>query len=175
MREAEVILKIHPMPEKGLAHGRLVGRIAMTLCLAMQQNGPQDLDSELCQVCGLLHDIAKGHPDHEQEGARWLEVLGFAKAAEIIAAHKDLSWQNAMAIREKELVHLADKLARGGRVVDIAQRFEEKLALYHHNPEAITAIRRRYDLARRLAAAVESQTGRRLCDILSGMPCPCTP
>ncbi len=175
MAEAKTILELHPMPEKGLAHGRLVGWIAKTLCLALQQKGRLDLDPELCEVSGLLHDIAKGHSEHEQEGARWLAFFGFDRVAEIIAAHKDLSWNATMPIGEKELVHLADKFARGGRIVDVMERFEEKLALYRDNPETVAAIRRRFEVARQLAAAFESATGRRIRDILAGTATPCTP
>jgi hypothetical protein len=64
-------------------------------------------------------------------------------------------------------VHLADKLARGSRIVDLASRFTEKLDLYHDKPEAVGAIHRRFELARRLAAAIETKTGQRLEDILA--------
>ncbi len=167
MAECAIILKLHPLPEKGLAHGRLVAQIAMTLCQAILRNGHRRLDLILCQVCGWLHDIAKGHPNHEQTGARWLRDLGFSRAAGIVAAHKDLDWLPGAAITEKELVHLADKLARGSRIVDIQERFEEKLVLYEDNPEAVRAIRSRYAQARQLAAAIEAETDQRLSDILS--------
>jgi len=170
-KEASLILRLHPMPEKGLAHGRLVGNIAMALCQAIVHSTGRNLDPELCRVCGWLHDMAKGHANHEQEAGRWLMDLGFNRAAEIVAAHKDLNrelaWLPGSVLTEKELVHLADKMARGSRIVDIATRFEEKLALYRDKPEAVRAIRRRYTLARQLAAAVEAETGRRLADILS--------
>jgi CTP:molybdopterin cytidylyltransferase MocA len=167
MEEATVILRLYPMPEKGLAHGRLVAEIAVALCLAIVQNGRRILDPELCRVCGWLHDIAKGNPNHEQEGGRWLRDLGFDRAAEIVAAHKDLDWLPGAAITEKEIVHLADKLAHGSRLVEISGRFEEKLARYKDNPEAVRAIHGRYEKSRQLAAAIETETGRRLTDILS--------
>jgi CTP:molybdopterin cytidylyltransferase MocA len=167
MEEGAVILQLYPMPEKGLAHGRLVAEIAVALCLAIVQNGQRILDSELCRICGWLHDIAKGHPDHEQEGGRWLRDLGFDRAADIVAAHKDLDWLPGAAITEKEIVHLADKLAHGSRLVEISRRFEEKLARYKDNPEAVRAIHGRYEKSRQLAAAIEAETGRMLTDILS--------
>ncbi len=173
MVECSTIFKLHPMPERGLAHGRLVGQIAMTLCLAIVQYGQRILDPELCRVCGWLHDIAKGHPNHEKEGGRWLQELGFTRAAEIVAAHKDIAWQPGDAITEKELVHLADKLARGGRIVDIKERFEEKLTFYKDDPKAVRAIHSRYQRARQLAAAVELETGQQLDNILTHALAPC--
>ncbi len=165
--ECSIILKLHPMPEKGLAHGRLVAQIAMALCHAILRNGYPMLDVQLCQVSGWLHDIAKGHPNHEKLGGRWLLNLGFERAAEIVAAHKDLGWLPGMDITEKELVHLADKLARGNRIVAIAERFEEKLAIFKDNHEAVRMINSRYEQARQLAVAVEKAAGQSLDDILS--------
>ncbi len=165
--EGAIILKLHPMPEKGLVHGRLVAAIAVAICRAVGANGRWILDQNLCRACGLLHDIAKGNPDHELVGAEWLRQLGFDQAAEIVAAHKDLDWQPGAPLTEKEIVHLADKLAHGNRLVDIQERFEEKLAIYRDDPEAVRAINKRYETARRLAAAVETEAGQRLADIVS--------
>ena len=167
LEEYGALLGHHPIPKKGLAHGRLVAEIAVALGQAMRQNGRPDIDLDLCQVSGLLHDIAKGHTDHEQTGARWLQDLGFTRAAEIIAAHKDMTWQPGSSITEKELVHLADKMARGNKIVDIQERFVEKMALYANNKEAVQAIRERYEQAQRLAAAFEAESGRRLNDIIT--------
>ena len=174
MAECEAILAyIHPMPAKGLAHGRAVAEVAVALAEAVNRHSDRGLDLELCRVCGWLHDLAKGHPRHEAQGARWLETLGFDRAAAIIAAHKDLDWTPEMGIGERELVHLADKLVRGSRVVRIEERFEEKLALYRDDPEAVRAIRSRYDLAMRLAAAVEMEMGQSLAVLteMAGVSC----
>lgn len=167
MQECAIILKLHPMPEKGLVHAHLVANIAKAFCQAIIQNGRRTLDPELCRVCGWLHDIAKGKPNHEQEGGRLLRDLGFDRAGEIVAAHKDLDWLPGEIITEKEIVHLADKLAHGGKVVDIRARFEEKLVLHKDNPEAVEAILRRYEKARQLAEAIEAEAGRRLHDIIT--------
>ncbi|MFN2355471.1 MAG: DVU_1551 family NTP transferase [Desulfopila sp.] len=167
LEEAAIILRLHHMPVKGLAHGRLVGNIAKILCQAILHNTERLLNPELCQVCGWLHDMAKGHANHEQEAGHWLRNLGFDRAAEIVAAHRDLVWQSGSAITEKELVHFADKLARGSRIVDLAARFKEKLDLYKDKPEVVQAIHRRFELARRIGAAVEAESGQRLEDILA--------
>lgn len=173
MEEYATLLKLHPMPKKGLAHGRLVAQIAVALCRAIARKGQRSMDLELCRVSGLLHDIAKGHPDHELTGALWLQDLGFTRAAEIVAAHKDMAWQPGAAITEKELVHLADKMARGSRIVDIRERFTEKIALYADNKEAVHAISSRYEQARQLAAAFEAEAGQRLSDIIAASSVSC--
>ncbi len=175
MEECSTILKLHPMPEKGLVHGHLVARIAVALCLAIMQKDQRKLEPDLCRVCGLLHDIAKGHSSHEKEGGRWLRELGFGRAADIVAAHKEMAWQQGDVITEKELVHLADKMARGGKIVDIKERFAEKLALYQNDPKATRAIKSRHELAHQLAVAVMLATGQRLDDILTQAPTLCNP
>lgn len=157
--EAEAILKLHPMPKRGLAHGNMVGAMAANLCLAIIEHTGRRLSPHTCRICGLLHDIAKGHPPHEQTGARWLNELGFDQAAEIVGAHKDLQWSPGMEIRERELVHLADKLVRGRYIIGVHQRFSEKLALYANDPATVHAISDRYQLALNLSAAVERLIG----------------
>ncbi len=167
MEEYAAILKLYPIPKKGVAHSRLVAHLAVALCQAIMDNSQQELDIELCRVSGLLHDIAKGRADHEKTGARWLHNLGFTRTAEIVAAHKEMAWQPGTAITERELVHLADKMARGNRIVDIQQRFTEKIALYAKNKQMVQAIHDRYEQARQLAVAFETEAGRRLPDIIA--------
>lgn len=176
--EAAVILcHIHPMPPRGLAHGhgQRVGALAAHLATALNRARKTQLHVELCHTCGLLHDLAKGHARHEALGAAWLHRLGFPRAAAIVAAHRDLDWHEGMPITERELVHLADKLVRGGRVVSLEQRFGDKLALYAQDQAACTAIRTRYDLARRLALAVEKASGQSLAVLCNTAfpPAPC--
>ena len=166
--EAEAILAhLHPMPARGLAHGRCVGEVAALLAEHLVRATGRPLSVELCRVSGLLHDLAKGRPEHEREGARWLHELGFPRAAAIVAAHRDLDWQPGTVLGERELVHLADKLVRSSRLVPAQARFAEKLALYEHDAEAVAAIEHRRRVAEQLAAAVESALGQSLDDLLA--------
>lgn len=174
--ECEAIVQhLHPLPPKGLAHGQMVAAAAVALCKAVSRNSRRECNPELCWAGGLLHDIAKGHPRHEEEGASLLRELGFDQVAAIVAVHKDLDWQPGMAINEKELVHLADKLVRGSRVVAIAERFEEKLKLFKDDPAAMAAIALRYTLARELAAAVEHEAGAPLAALVEQAAAACAP
>ncbi len=162
---AAIVRHIHPMPARGLAHGRQVGALAGNFAAAINRAQKSRLLVELCRTCGVLHDLAKGHARHEELGGIWLGRLGFPRAAAIVAAHKDLDWQEGMPVTERELVHLADKLVHGSRVVSLKERFEEKLTLYAHDETAQAAIGERYDLARRLARAVEGASGQSLAEL----------
>ena len=168
LAEAEAILAhLHPMPARGLAHGRCVGEVAALLAAQLVRAAGWPLSVELCRVAGLLHDLAKGQPEHERAGARWLHELGFPRAAAIVAAHRDLDWQPGTGLTEREIVHLADKLVRGSRIVPVQARFAEKLALYEHDTQAVAAIEHRRRVAEQLAAAVESALGQSLDDLLA--------
>ena len=168
LAEAEAILAhLHPMPARGLAHGRCVGEVAALLAGQLVRAAGRPLSVELCRVAGLLHDLAKGQPEHERAGARWLHELGFPRAAAIVAAHRDLDWQPGTGLTEREIVHLADKLVRGSRIVPVQARFAEKLALYEHDTQAVAAIEHRRRVAEQLAAAVESALGQSLDDRLA--------
>jgi CTP:molybdopterin cytidylyltransferase MocA len=166
--EAEAILAhLHPMPVRGLAHGRCVGEVAALIADHLVRATGRPLSVEICRVSGLLHDLAKGQPEHERAGARWLHELGFPRAAAIVAAHRDLDWQPDTVLTEREIVHLADKLVRGSRIVPVQARFAEKLALYEHEAQAVAAIEHRRRVAEQLAAAVENALGRPLADLLT--------
>lgn len=174
LAECEAIVDhIHPLPARGGAHGRRVAAVAMALCRAVNQGGGRTLDVELCRVGGWLHDLAKGQPGHEAEGARWLRDLGFDRVAAIVAAHKDLDWAPSLPLGEREIVHLADKLVRGSRLVSLDARFGEKLAAFAHDPLALEAIRTRRAVAQQLAKAVAREAGQSLAQILdlAGEPC----
>jgi len=57
------------MPERGLAHGLAVARVAVCLGEALCRHGGV-LDLELIHNAALMHDIGKGQPAHEARGAR---------------------------------------------------------------------------------------------------------
>lgn len=157
------------MPEKGVAHGLGVARVAVALGREINRHGAvqeRPLDLDLLFNAGLLHDIAKGGPNHEARGAEMLSALGLFRLAPIVAAHRDARLPQSGALTEKELVCLADKLVRGRSRVPIEQRFEEKLRKYAGDPEACRAIRGRLATAQSLRRQAERAAGRPLAEIL---------
>jgi CTP:molybdopterin cytidylyltransferase MocA len=165
--EAEALLMRFGAGERGLGHGRGVARAALALARALNARGA-NLDLELTEAAGLLHDIAKGAAGHEQVGATLLEGLGFAPLARIVAAHRDIAPQDSPEITERELVYLADKLVRGSARVPVAQRFQEKLDAFADDPEVAAAIRRRLTNALAMQARVEAAAGADIESILKG-------
>ncbi len=159
------------MPEKGVAHGQAVARLAIRLGRELNRHG-YTLDLELLHNGGLLHDIAKGRPQHEARGAELLAGLGFGKLAEVVAVHRDIPPPASGRLSEKELICLADKLVRGTVRLPVERRFAEKLELYAEDRTACQAIRARLANALALQALVERAAGRSIEDILDAEPAP---
>lgn len=82
----EEVLELGP---ELVAHCRLVGRMAQALARAAQTKGAA-LNPRLALAGGLLHDVAKGQPDHPAAGAALLREMGFATVAPLAARHADI-------------------------------------------------------------------------------------
>lgn len=164
--EARVLAEL-TMPERGLAHGRAVARVAVRLGEVL--NGHRHaLDLEVLHNAALLHDIAKGQKQHEQRGGEMLVALGLDGLADIVASHRVTPPPASGRLTEKEIVCLADKLVRGPRRTDVRTRFQEKLDLYRDDPEACAAIRGRMNSALALQHMVEKISGQDMETILAG-------
>ncbi|WP_035272968.1 DVU_1551 family NTP transferase [Desulfogranum japonicum] len=161
-----LINEIYPMEERGIAHGEQVAWVAVCLCKEVNRYLDTPLDPSLCYAGGLLHDIAKGYPQHEATGATWLWQLGFHQVATLVAAHKDIVYSPDMDLTEKELVHLADKVVRGSQLVKVAERFGEKMEIFKDDPLAVQAIQKRMEQALTIKKAVEALTEKSLTDIV---------
>ena len=157
-RQEALALADISMPERGVAHGRAVARVAGLIAKALNVHG-QKLDLDLVHNAALLHDIAKGERGHEARGAKVLSDLGLDGLAGIVAAHRDVPPPASGILSETEVVCLADKLVRGPFRVPVRRRFEEKLNIYVDDPEACRAIQGRMRNALGLQALVEQVTG----------------
>ena len=153
------------MRRRGQAHGEAVADIACTLGRALNRQGA-NLDMELLFNSGLLHDIAKGKPHHERQGAELVKELGLTRLAPIVGGHRDSTLPKSGNLTEKELVCLADKLVRGTSRMSIQKRFGEKLDLYSKDKEATKAIKSRLSHAKELEQAVVKRLGQSLEDVL---------
>jgi len=100
------------VPEQIIRHGRGVALVATRLGDELNHAGCC-LDIHLLKGAALLHDLAKGEPDHGRAGARILCELGFGAVAEPVATHMDISVNEGEAISAGEVLYLADKLVQG--------------------------------------------------------------
>lgn len=163
-QEALNLLKIANVPQKGIAHGMAVGSIAAAFAECMKKGAKgickSGMNARLAMTGGLLHDICKGAPRHEEKAGCYLRTLGLEKLAPLVEDHRDLILPAACPVTERELVYLADKYVYGARPVTLQERFAQKLRVFEKDPQACAAIKRRQGHAGALAARFEYECGR---------------
>lgn len=148
-----------------LAHCRAVTRLALRLTDRLNRAGC-DLDPDLVAAAGLLHDLAKGQPDHAAAAARFLGGLGWAAVGSVAAEHMDLAMDPQAPLREAEVVHLADKYFQGDSPTTIDQRFAAKLDKYGDDPSARRDIQERQETAWAIRKRMERKLGGSLDEVI---------
>jgi molybdenum cofactor cytidylyltransferase len=154
--ECEAILSGRHVEKLVVRHVRKVAEVAQRLAYTLASTG-LDLNLELVQAGALLHDLAKGQPNHASAGASILRAMEYPRVAEIVAAHTDLA--SYSTLDESAIVYLADKLVRGEKEVTIAERFQPALDRFGNNPVALQAAQKRKNVAFEVALAVAARLG----------------
>ncbi|AEG58817.1 DVU_1551 family NTP transferase [Desulforamulus ruminis] len=139
-------------------HGRAVAQLARKWAMMLNQCGCR-LNLDLIQAAGLLHDLAKGKPDHARVGADTLRERGYHAVAEIVAGHMDLGPEADAAIDERAILFLADKMVQGVRRIPLEERFQEKQKRFAAEPEILKNINRRLNHALAIKARIENLLG----------------
>ncbi|MBO4301068.1 MAG: NTP transferase domain-containing protein [Desulfovibrio sp.] len=162
--EAVTLLHLRHVSEKGLRHARAVGKVAAAFAASLGKT-PQAGRVTTCRPWlamsgGLLHDIAKGLPHHEQTGGALLDSLGLPDMARLVREHRDLTLSEQDPLTERELVYLADKYCRGDTFVPLERRFGMKMEQFSHDASACAAIASRLERAQRMEARLAKETKR---------------
>jgi HD superfamily phosphohydrolase YqeK len=150
-----------------IRHGEAVARVATRLGTELNRAGC-NLDIPLLTAAGLLHDIAKGGPDHAAAGARILREHGFGAVAEAVATHMNITISEGAGIGAGEVIYLADKLVQGERPVSLEERFRSKSDRHAGDPAIVAAINGRLDTALEIRRRFEARIGRLLEELLAG-------
>ena len=146
------------LPEHIRRHCFKVADVATKLVEALESPPTREFKQKV--IAGaLLHDIAKGSPDHAQKGADLLKKQGFESLSHIIASHSRLAMQDG-TITEAELVFLADKFVQGTSLAPYKKRYEEKMTHYATSPRVLAIIKERQAQAESIHQKIEMQTGR---------------
>lgn len=161
--ECEAILAEWWVDVRVVRHSRKVAEIAVRMAAALLGCGVE-VNPELVQAAALLHDLAKGRPDHATTGALMLRSMGFDRVAEIVAAHTDLG--GFCTLDEPAIVFLADKLVRDEELVTLEQRFKPALKRFRKDAVALANAFRRLSVATAVAQAVEKRLGMPLSRLL---------
>jgi CTP:molybdopterin cytidylyltransferase MocA len=162
--ECEAILAVHAVDPAIVRHSRLVAGVAQRIAHALARKGVA-LNQDLVQAGALLHDLAKGKPEHAAVGASILSSMDFAQVGAVVASHTDFSFDGH--VDESSIVYLADKLVSGERPVTIEQRFEVPLRRFSDDPPALAAAQRRFATAKSVALAVETRLGTTLARVVN--------
>ena len=155
--ECEAILVTQSVALPQVRHSRRAAEVAERIALALERSG-LPLNVELVRAGALLHDLAKGQPNHAAVGAEFLRSMDFPRVATVVGAHTELDFLDGQ-LDERAIVYLADKLVRGDNVVTLEQRFQPALARFSDNPPALHAVQSRRSTAQAVAQAVETQLG----------------
>ena len=164
--ECEVLLKdIYSISDLVLEHSKTVAGIAGRITDELNRAGT-DLDGDLILAASLLHDIAKGKPDHARESARILKNLGYPEVSHIVKSHTDIVLSEHMAIGPAEVLYLADKLVSEDKLVTLSERFGESVSRHGKKPETMRKIETRYKTALIIKDCIETRIGRPILDLL---------
>ena len=163
-RECEALWERFGVPEKVIAHCRMVAELARLLAVHLKCAG-FDLDTDLIVAAGLLHDFAKGRPDHAREGAEMLKELGYERVARIVASHMDTRFRGR-ALDESDLIYLADKSVDDNRLVRLEERLDRSIRKFADSPASLKAAVKRLKTARAMERCFEGFAGISLPDTI---------
>lgn len=139
-------------------HSIKVSESASAIARSLNKRG-MFLDLELIRAAGLLHDLAKGKPNHAKAGADTARYYGLDLIARIIERHMDHDFSPEIRqgiISEGAIVFLADKYINGETVVPLGLR--KKLSLLKY-PGAEEHIARRFLTAEIIEEAIRDTAG----------------
>jgi molybdenum cofactor cytidylyltransferase len=144
--ECLALLYKHRVGENILRHGQAVARIGRHLAEQLNAVGLY-INVELVTAGCLLHDLAKGKPNHPKCGERLVRRLGFSSLANIVASHMDLQLVPGQLLDEAAVVFLADKLVQGDKPVLLRERFRFSLEKFSGQSDIQAAVLRRQQTA----------------------------
>lgn len=157
--ECDVIMNvIYPMSLPVRRHCMKVAEVAMVIGSRLQQRG-RKIDLEMIRAAAMLHDLAKGMPDHDREADRMLHDMGFGKVGDLVAEHTDLKNADSQTTLEEKIVYLADKFVDGDNVVSLDKRYRTRDRRFAVTPEIEAKILQRKARALKVNREMEQILG----------------
>ena len=160
--ECEAMLcNVFRVGDKIYKHSHAVARLVEKLLGDLNEAGKY-LDEELMVAAGLLHDMAKGQPDHARKAAQILTDMGYPRVAEIVGSHMNIVFSTKEPLGGAEVLYVADKFIREDKFITLEQRCREEIQKHGHNPEIRQNIHGRFYNAMMIRDHIESITGKRI-------------
>jgi molybdenum cofactor cytidylyltransferase len=150
--ECYEIIRNAKTPLSVINHCKQVAQLSYEMGYSLTKFGCH-LNLELIRTAALLHDLAKGEPDHAQVGAT--KLGNYPEVAEIVAEHMDISLNPDQTLSEKEIVYLADKLVLDDQIVTVRERFAGALEQHKANQVVTNMIRQRLNDAEIIQIRIE--------------------
>ena len=164
------ILEEYKTPAHVVRHCMAVADTAVKIAAALNQHGYQ-LDLELIEAAGSLHDIARKEEEHWNRGAEIAESLGFFKEADIIRVHMHYSpFSPVEKITETDMVCLGDRTVKEDAYVGLDKRMEYILekAKKGGRPNSIERILEKKEETRGFIRGIEAIIGTTLDQLMKG-------
>jgi putative nucleotidyltransferase with HDIG domain len=168
--ECEVIIKdICQVAPHIYRHCSKVAEVAAVIGQALIMAGT-NLDLDAIRAAALLHDIAKGQPDHDIAGAMLLREMGFGKVADMVAVHTDLPQRIQSISMETKVVYLSDKFVVDEMLVSLEERYQSAVQRFGVGADIEAGILQRRDRALAVKKEIELLLGQPLEKILFKKP-----
>ncbi len=122
------LLREYGTPDHVIRHCIAVTDAALKLGRALNAHG-KNLNLELIEGAGIIHDIARVKEHHELVGYEYARSLGLYEEAEIIKVHMRYPrFHDITEITEMDLVCLGDRICVEDRYAGIDERIEYIIA-----------------------------------------------
>jgi molybdenum cofactor cytidylyltransferase len=141
-----------------VAHSTKVAQVALQLARALNATGCH-LNLKLIVASAMLHDLAKGQPNHAAAAAHILRELGYPCVAHVVASHTDAQFRQNEPVSAQEVVCFADKMVEADRIVPVEMRFLQRLTTFSEDPAAVDTVMRRLSKILRIKARLENALG----------------
>lgn len=162
----ELLVEKFSVSKRVLAHCCKVAEVASSLARALKMKG-LSINEPQVLASALLHDLAKGKPNHAKTAEAVLRRLEFPRVAQIVGDHMSTTVRDDLPVDELDVVRLSDRVVEEDRLVRLEHKFEKKMEV-HKNDSTLTAtIRERYRHCRKLKTKVENALGEALEEVLS--------
>ena len=121
------LLKANNVPANIIAHTSAVCDFSMKVCDILERKSIK-VNRDLVAAAALLHDIKKLEPgEHEIEGAKYIESLGYPEVGKLIKKHglKRCHLKEFYPVTwEEKIIFYSDKRVKNNKVVSVDERFE---------------------------------------------------
>lgn len=158
--ECFALLEEYKTPTHVIRHCVKVTETALKIGSALNEKG-LNLDLDLIQGAGLIHDIARVEDKHWEIGAKIASELGYNQEAEIIKVHMFYNCNpNDEIIDETDVICLSDRMVKEDEYVGLETRMQYILEKFKGNQEAIERIGERIKDNRAMIRRIEKILGR---------------